>query len=193
MPRLFSLLLIAFLLVTSDGAEAAKRKRANGGGGGGGTQVYLLRGIFNVSVGLDALAQKLARRGIRSAVYGHGDAGTVAAQAIRDYRSGRVRSIILVGHSLGVGGAVMAANELAAAGVPVSLLISLDPVATLAVPGNVRRAVNYHISSGRALGAAPGFRGSLRNINMDGQGVDHMTIQSLDAMHRRLLGEIAGR
>ena len=192
MSRLFSLLLIAFLLVTSDGAEAAKRKRA-GSGSGGGTQVYLLRGIFNVSVGLDALAQKLARRGIRSAVYGHGDFGAVAAQAIQDYRSGRVRSIILVGHSLGAGGAVMAANQLAAAGVPVSLLISLDPVATLAVPGNVRRAVNYHISSGRALGAAPGFRGSLRNINVDGQGVDHMTIQSLDAMHRRLLGEIGGR
>jgi hypothetical protein len=189
MPHLFSLLLIAFLLVTSDGAEAAKRSP---GGAGGGTQVYLLRGIFNVSVGLDALAQKLARRGIRAAVYGHGDAGTVAAQAIQDYRSGRVRSIILVGHSLGAGGAVLVANELNAAGVPVSLLISLDPVASLAVPGNVRRAVNYHIRSGRTLGAAPDFRGSLRNVDMEGRGVDHMTIQSLDSMHRRLLGEIAG-
>ena len=55
----------------------------------GGTQVYLLRGIFNVSVGLDALAAKLARRGIRSAVYGHGDAFTVSEQAMRDYRAGR--------------------------------------------------------------------------------------------------------
>jgi hypothetical protein len=190
MPHLFSLLLIAFLFVTSGGAEAAKRKSTSPGGGGGGTHVYLLRGIFNVSIGLDALAQKLARRGIRSAVYGHGDAPVVAAQAIQNYRSGRVRSIILVGHSLGAGGAVMVANELAAAGVPVSLLISLDPVATLAVPGNVRRTVNFYTSSGRPLAGA----GPLRNVNMQGvDGIDHMTIQSLDSMHRRILGEIAGR
>src|SRR3954469_11700510 len=126
MPRIFSLLLIAGCLLAGDSALAARR---------GGTQVYLLRGIFNVSVGLDALGAKLARRGIPSAVYGHGDAPTVAAQAIRDYRAGRVRSIVLVGHSLGAGGAVMVASELNDASVPVSLLISLDPVAALAVPG----------------------------------------------------------
>lgn len=186
MPRLFSLLLISFLLVTSGDAEAAKRKRA-GTGGGGGTQVYLLRGIFNVSVGLDALAQKLARRGIRASVHGHGESGIVAAQAAADYRAGRVRSIILIGHSLGAGGVVMAADALAQAGVPVSLLISLDPVASLAVPGNVRRAVNYYTTSGVPMSGA-------RNVNMAGvAGVDHMTIQSLDMMHQRILGAIGGR
>lgn len=192
MPHLFSLLLIAFLFVASEGAEAAKRTRASGGGGE--TRVYLLRGIFNVSVGLDALAAKLARRGIPAAVYGHGEAPAVATQAIADYRAGRVRLIVLAGHSLGAGGAVMVADQLNASGVPVSLLLSLDPVATLAVPGNVRRTVNYHIGSGRELASAPGSRGAVQNVNMQGaQGVDHMTIQSMESMHRRLLSEIARR
>lgn len=160
----------------------------------GGTQVYLLRGIFNVSVGLDALAAKLARRGIRSAVYGHGDAFAVTEQATRDYRSGRVRSIILVGHSLGAGAAISVADRLNQAGIPVTLIVSLDPVGALAVPGNVRRVVNFYVSrSGRALAATPNFRGALRNVDIDAAGVDHMTIQSLDVMHRRIIGEIAGR
>ncbi|MEA3022556.1 MAG: hypothetical protein QOK01_1408, partial [Alphaproteobacteria bacterium] len=54
----------------------------------GGTHAYLVRGIFNVSVGLDTLAGKLARMGVATSVYGHGEAGAVASEAIRDYRSG---------------------------------------------------------------------------------------------------------
>lgn len=180
-------LLIAACLISSSEAFAARR-------GGGGTHVYLLRGIFNVSVGLDALAVKLARRGIPASVYGHGESGVIAAKAIADYRAGRVRSIVLVGHSLGAGGAVMVADALNEAGVPVSLLISLDPVSRHAVPGNVRRAVNYYTPSGTALAAVPGSRAALRNVDMAGvAGVDHMSIQSLEAMHQRILGAIAGR
>jgi pimeloyl-ACP methyl ester carboxylesterase len=183
--RCIAIFLLVVLLPSVGGtARAAKQ---------GGTQVYLLRGIFNVSVGLDALAAKLARRGIRSAVYGHGDAFAVAEQAIRDYRSGRVRSIILVGHSLGAGAAITVADQLNQAGIPVTLIVSLDPVGGTAVPANVRRVVNFYISrSGIPLAAAPGFRGSLRNIDMQNTGVDHMTIQSLDSMHQRIIGAITG-
>ncbi|HEY4820031.1 MAG TPA: hypothetical protein VIH62_04270 [Xanthobacteraceae bacterium] len=91
----------------------------------GGTHAYLVRGIFNVSVGLDALAGKLARMGVATSVYGHGEAGAVASEAIRDYKSGRVRSIILIGHSLGGGAVLSIAEQLKYAGVPVTLLISL--------------------------------------------------------------------
>src|SRR5258708_13850073 len=66
----------------------------------GGAHAYLVRGIFNVSVGLDALAAKLARMGVATSVYGHGEAGAGASAAIRGFKSGRVRSIILIGHSL---------------------------------------------------------------------------------------------
>jgi hypothetical protein len=167
---------------------------ASGAAAAAGTHAYLMRGIFNVSVGLDALAGKLARRGIAASVYGNGDVATVAAEAIQAYRSGQVRSIVLIGHSLGAGAVVSVARQLATAGVPAALLVSLDPVSSGAVPPNVRRAVNYYISgSGVAVGADPGFRGTLQNQDLSGvPAMDHMAIQATDAMHNRIIGLVAG-
>lgn len=188
MVRVIVCVLIAVCLLGGDDAVAAPKRS-------GGTQVYLLRGIFNVSVGLDALATKLSRRGIRSVVYGHSEAALVAEQVISDYRSGRVRSIIMVGHSLGAGAATLIAERLQEVGIPVTLIVSLDPVSALPVPSNVRRVVNFYLpGSGSALAAGPGFSGALRNIVMQAEnGMDHMTIQSTEAMHRRVLSEIGGR
>ena len=104
-------------LLATDAAQAGSR-----------THVYLMRGIFNVSVGLDALAGKFTRMGIAASVYGHADEGSVAAEAIRDYKSGRVQTVILIGHSLGAGAVVAVAHKLNEAHVPVALLIALDPV-----------------------------------------------------------------
>src|ERR1700756_3248652 len=67
------------------------------------THVYLMRGILNVSVGLDELAAKLNKRGVPATVYGPMSAGSVASDAISAYKSGKVRNIVLIGHSLGGG------------------------------------------------------------------------------------------
>jgi hypothetical protein len=160
----------------------------------GGTHAYLVRGIFNVSVGLDTLAGKLARMGVATSVYGHGEAGAVASEATRDYKSGRVRSIILIGHSLGGGAVLGIAEQLKYAGVPVTLLISLESLSSGPVASNVRRAVNFYISgSGTPVQPAPGFHGSLRNIDvMKIRGMDHMTIQSMPSMHSRMIGYVSG-
>jgi len=160
----------------------------------GGAHAYLVRGIFNVSVGLDALAGKLARIGIAASVYGHGEAGAVASEVIRDYRSGRVRSVILIGHSLGGGAVLDIAEQLRNAGVPVALLISLESSSSGPVASNVRRAVNFYISgSGVPVRPAAGFHGSLRNIDVGRiRGMDHMTIQSMPAMHSRMMGYVSG-
>jgi hypothetical protein len=167
---------------------------ANGAAAAAGTHAYLMRGIFNVSVGLDALAGKLARRGIAASVYGNDDVAAVAAEATQAYRSGQARSIVLIGHSLGAGAVVSVARQLGAAGVPVALLVSLDPVSSGAVPPNVRRAVNYYISgSGVPVGADAGFRGNLQNLDLSGvPAMDHMAIQATDSMHSRIIGLVAG-
>jgi pimeloyl-ACP methyl ester carboxylesterase len=167
---------------------------ANGAASAAGTHAYLMRGIFNVSVGLDALAGKLSRRGISASVYGNDDDAAVAAEAIQAYRSGQIRSIVLIGHSLGAGAVVSVARQLNAAGVPVALLVSLDPVSSGAVPPNVRRAVNYYISgSGVPVGADAGFRGNLQNQDLSGvPAMDHMAIQATDAMHNRIIGLVTG-
>jgi pimeloyl-ACP methyl ester carboxylesterase len=154
--------------------------------------VYLLRGIFNVSVGLDALAAKLGRIGIAASVYGHDNADTVTALAAQGYRNGTARPIILIGHSLGAGAVVEVARQLNASGIPVGLLITLDPVGANPVPGNVGRAVNLYVSGeqGVQVQADAGFRGSLSNMDFRSEGMDHMTIQSADSIHRRLIGYV---
>jgi hypothetical protein len=161
------------------------------------THVYLIRGIFNVSVGLDAIAARLAQRGMAASVFGDQEGGAVAAQAARDYGSG-VRSIILVGHSLGAGTAVSVARQLGNAGVPVALMILLDPVGAGSVPPNVRRAINLYVGGGRgqgrAVGADAGFRGSLSNVDVSNDPIhpDHMTIQSALPMQNRIIAYIGG-
>ena len=161
------------------------------------SHVYLIRGIFNVSVGLDAIAARLAQRGIAASVYGDQEGGAVAAQATRDYGGG-VRSIILVGHSLGAGTAMSVARQLGNAGVPVALMILLDPVGAGSVPPNVRRTINLYVGGGRgpgrAVGADAGFRGSLSNVDVSNDPIhpDHMTIQSALPMQNRIIAYISG-
>ena len=174
-------LALAFCVFAHGNAAAAGR-----------THVYLLRGIFNVSVGLDALAQKLGRLGVAASVHGHGDGSSVASEAIADYRGGRVRSIILIGHSLGAGAVVDVAHRLNEAGVPVSLLIALDPVSSASVPPNVRRAVDYYVGgSGVPLASEPGFHGQLQNVDVGREpGMDHMAVQETEKMHARMIGNV---
>jgi len=185
MFRLLSCCFVVALCLLGGGSASAAS--------GGRTHVYLLRGIANVSVGLDALARKLARLGMAASVHAHGDGASVAAEAIRDYKSGRIRSIILIGHSLGAGAVLSAAKQLNGARVPVALLIALDPVFSATVAPNVRRAVNFYVSgSGVAVGAEPGFRGALRNVDVTGPGMDHMAVQATDRMHNRMIGLVTG-
>src|SRR5690348_2978794 len=89
-------LLVLFVVFAQRPAGAAAGTHVYGG-----THVYLMRGIFDVSVGLDALAVELRRFGAAASVYSPTQSGDVAADAIRDYRSGRARRIVLIGHSMG--------------------------------------------------------------------------------------------
>ena len=186
-PSGLALLLALFVPFAQRPAAGARATHASLAGT---THVYLVRGIFDVSVGLDALAVELRRFGVASSVYSHTQSGAVAADAIRDYRSGSARRIVLIGHSMGGGAVLSVADELNDAGVPVTLLIALDPTAPGPVTANVRRAVDFYIAgSGATLEAAPGFRGRLQNIDVGSiPGMDHMAVQSMPVMHARMIG-----
>ena len=188
--RLWPCGLVALLVLFTLGPVSAAGRTRLHPPATGRTHVYLMRGIFNVSVGLDVLAARLGGRGVATGVYGPTDSDAVVAAAIRDYRSGRARSIILIGHSLGGGAVLSVADALANAGVPVTLLIALESTSSGPVPPNVRHAVNFYIpGSGAALAAGPGFRGSLQNIDVGRiPGMDHMAVQSMPMMQSRMIG-----
>jgi pimeloyl-ACP methyl ester carboxylesterase len=155
----------------------------------GRTHVYLMRGVFNVSVGLDELADKLNKRGIPATVYGPMSPGSVASDASSAYKAGKVRNIILIGHSLGGGAVFSAAESLRDEKIPVALMIVLDASGGPA-PANVRRVINYYVGGGTVT-AGPGFHGSLQNIDVSRiPGMDHMAIQSMSSMHQKMISNI---
>jgi len=109
----------------------------------GGAHLYVLLGLGNNSPGLSEFAGRMQHHGIPTTVANHSDWPALAQDAIQQYHSGRLRSIMIVGHSLGGGAAVDMAAELGRAGVPVQLVATLDPVGGSQVPANVRRSVNF--------------------------------------------------
>jgi pimeloyl-ACP methyl ester carboxylesterase len=178
--RLWSCCIVVWLcLLGHDPAAAASR-----------THVYLMRGVFNVSVGLDELAAKLNKRGVPATVYGPMSPGSVASDAIAAWKSGKVKTIVLIGHSLGGGAVFSVAESLKDEKIPVALMIVLDASGGPA-PANVRRVVNYYVGGGTVT-AGPGFRGSVQNIDVSRiPGMDHMAIQSMSSMHQKMIGNIS--
>ena len=114
----------------------------------GAAHLYVLLGLGNKSPGLSEFGSKIGRHGIPTTVRNYGDWPALAQDAIQQYKSGRLSSIMIVGHSLGGGAAMAMAAELGRAGVPVQLVATLDPVGESEVSANVRRSVNLRPSGG---------------------------------------------
>ncbi|MGA3308420.1 MAG: hypothetical protein ABSD08_07380 [Xanthobacteraceae bacterium] len=112
----------------------------------GAAHLYVLLGLGNNSPGLSEFGSNMGRRGIPTTVRNYGDWPELARDAIQQYKSGRLRSIMIVGHSFGGAAATAMAAELGQAGVPVQLVAMLDPVGASEVPANVRRSVIFRPS-----------------------------------------------
>ena len=142
-----ALVVCAFLVWPDHGYG---RSRAHPGSPSrGGSHLYVLLGLNNNSPGLSEFGSRIGRRGIPTTVRNYGDWPALAQEAIQQYQSGRLRSIMIVGHSLGGSAAVDMAAELGRAGVPVQLVVTLDPVGgSSQVSPNVRRSVNFRPTGG---------------------------------------------
>jgi pimeloyl-ACP methyl ester carboxylesterase len=108
----------------------------------GGTHLYVFLGFGDMSPGLSEFGAKASARGIPTTVTSYAAWSSLAKEAIGQYKSGQLHSIMIVGHSLGGGAARAMAAALGRAGVPVKLLVTLDPVGEQRVSSNVRRSVN---------------------------------------------------
>lgn len=126
-------------------------------------------GLGGMSPGLSDFGDRIGHHGIPTTVGSYLEWGDFAQQAIHDYKSGRVSSIMIVGHSLGGGAARAMAAELAQAHVPVKLLVTLDPVGDTETSSNVHRSVNI----------------------LPGAGEDHFSM--ITAHDRELRGLVLGK
>jgi hypothetical protein len=160
-----------------------------------GTHVYLLRGFMDVfSTGMNDLETKMSRRGIRASVHNHSEYLDLAEQIGERHRRGIRENVVIIGHSLGANDAFQMAARLNDFGITVPLIIAYDPTATMSVPRNVSRVVNFYSSTngwGVSVARGPGFRGSLSNIDLSRRGeMGHTDIDKSPALHSQSIGYV---
>jgi hypothetical protein len=157
-------------------------------------KVYMLRGLTNVlSPGIDQLAEELPKRNISAAVANHLFWNSLATEAIQDCKSGRVSSIILVGHSLGASAAVSMAEQLQQAGLHVALMVTLDPVVRTTVPDNVHLLRNFYISDGLGTAVRRGerFHGLLQNVDLKSNAeLGHVSLTTSPSIQKQVMKDI---
>lgn len=153
--------------------------------------VYLLRGLFNVfSLGMDSLGSKLRQRGIPASIDNHIMWRIRSDEAVEEYRRGRIRYIVIMGHSQGAINSIDMANRIANAGVPVSLVVTFDPGFKTAVSNNnVRWVVNLYMPGGigSKVFTPDGYTGVVENIDLSNDPTDHMTLDKSDLLQERAI------
>jgi hypothetical protein len=179
------------LLMTSIGTANAVTAPPPGASG---AHVYLLRGVLNIfSLGLDQIAAKLEQQGIPVTIANFVSWSSLADQAAAEYRSGRVRTIILVGHSSGATALPDMVARLDQLGVPVKLAIGLDSVFRTSLQGRVGRYLNFYIANGAGTPVEKSrqFQGALENVDVQNvPGVGHISIDKNEIMQQKVIGAI---
>ena len=172
---------------------AATKSHAVASPAANGAHVYLMRGLLNVfSLGLDEIAAKLEAQGIPVTITNYIAWSVIADEAAADYHSGKVKTIILVGHSSGATVLPDMVERLDKLGAPVKLAIGLDSVYRTSLSGRVGRYVNYYIGNGAGEPVTPtkGLHGTLQNVNVQNLDVGHITIEKNATMQRRVIADI---
>ena len=157
------------------------------------THVYLLRGVLNIfSLGLDTIGARLEAQGIPVTVANFVSWSSLADEAATAYKQGRIKTIILVGHSSGATALPDMIAKLNQLGVPVKLAIGLDSVFKTRLSTGAERYINIYIGDGpgEPVWAANGLRGKLDNVDVRGIGAGHVTIDKNEYIQRRVIAEI---
>jgi hypothetical protein len=159
-----------------------------------GAHVYLLRGVLNIfSLGLDDIAAQLERQGIPVTVANFVSWSSLANEAAAEYRSGKVRTIILVGHSSGATALPDMVAKLGQLGVPVKLAIGLDSVFRTKLAGHADRYINFYVANGAGepVTRTKDFRGTLENVDVQAvPGVGHLSIDKNQVMQQKVINAI---
>lgn len=183
-----TLLLLALPIGASTANAAAPAPTTSG------AHVYLLRGVLNIfSLGLDEIAAKLEQQGIPVTVANYLSWSSLADEAAAEYKSGRVQTIILVGHSSGATALPDMVARLDQLGVPVKLAIGLDSVFRTSLAGHVGRYINFYVANGAGepVAMTNGFHGALNNVDVQNvPGVGHLTIDKNTIMQQKVISAI---
>jgi hypothetical protein len=157
-------------------------------------RVYLMRGLANVfSLGLDQIGYRLEAQGIRTETHNYIMWASVADEAAAAYRSGRIKTIILVGHSSGATYLPDMVARLDQQGVPVKLAIGLDSIFHTNLTGRVGRYINFYVGNGAGtrVEKTSGFKGTLENVDVERvPGIGHLSIDKNELIQQKVIAAI---
>lgn len=164
-------------------------------------QVYSMRGglggIF--STGMNQLENTLRDKyQIRTSSTIWYKVDTLSDYIAEQYSHGLNGPIILVGHSLGANDQIKVAQRLARKNIPVALLITVDAVAPLRVPANVKEVLNIYkpgyvpMFSGIKIKADDPKKTKVANMNVNDWEVhvNHFTIDKHDAVQKLMIERV---
>ena len=165
-------------------------------------RAYLVRGLLGAifSRGMNGLADQLSQDGVAADTYDFPSCDSVAEAAAKDYHTAPA-PIVLIGHSMGGRCALLVADKLRNDQIPVSLLVTVDPVhGSPGVPPNVERFINIFVSNGLLGGgdvkSEQGYQGHYASFDLSNYfgvshiTVSHITIDKLDTIHNQLIAKI---
>jgi hypothetical protein len=159
-------------------------------------RAYLFYGLIAmIDWGMDQLAARINKTGVLATTNSHMSWRSVADQAIADYRRDP-KPISVVGHSAGGDSAVQFAEALAAARVPVALLITYDPNRTAGtIPANVERYIDLYQSTnmlgGGDLQPGRGFHGHYAAFNLLNRSeIIHVNMDKFEGIQAALAAKI---
>ncbi len=168
-----------------------------------------MRGYIGIwSTGIDAMSRSIAEAGVRSTVYRNEQWEELTQAILARYKGQEVfEPLVIVAHSWGADHALVLAKECEAAGIPIDLIVTLDPVTPPRVPGNVKLCYNIYqphgisdaipIFRGVSLEKAEGSRGVLENVNIRKDrtdllepDTDHYNIEKNLKIHKEVIEQI---
>lgn len=169
--------------------------------------VYLIRGWRDAySAGVDQLAAELRQAGVAAHVYRHAQWQALAGALEQAYATNADHEpLVLIGFSYGADDALRVCDAMFRRGLPVNLVITIDPVTPLAVPGNVVACYNYYQTNGvwdvfpwfRGVPLAAAGDGRLVNVDLRKSRPDlvepstaHSTIAASPGLHREIIARV---
>ncbi|MCX5480592.1 hypothetical protein OSH08_16435 [Kaistia geumhonensis] len=147
--------------------------------------VYLMRGFLGIfSLGMDRLNDQLKAAGVKTKIIGHtrwpGVVSEIAAE--QALHPGQHAPVVIIGHSLGANAALLAGYELGKQGIPVDLVVTVDPTSSRPISPVVKRYLNIYLP-GDGFGAKLAATGSgvdnddiRANPELNRPGVNHFTM-----------------
>jgi LysM domain len=160
--------------------------------------VYVFRPIGGkfTTPEMDNLATKIQARGLEAKVFNYVDWIRPANAAIARYKSEVWKSaIILVGHSAGGDSTIRFATWLKRAGVPVNLIVTIDPTRIAgSVPSNVERFVNIYGSMNTLGGGDPkpaaDFTGHFASVDLKNFHELHVELPKVAGLQDAIVDKI---